>query len=410
MMASIAIIGAGPAGCFTAQALLRVLPQARIDILDQLPVPYGLVRYGVAPDHQGTKAVLRQFERLFERHDVAFFGNVRLGGDITLAELRPMYDAVVLALGLSGDRRLGIPGEDLAGVVGSGELTRAWNDHPDATGPSPAIGKELVIIGNGNVAIDLIRLLAKSEAEFDGSDFAPRHVAALAYSGPRRITVVGRGAAQAARFDPVMLRELGRLGNARITVQDIGPDETGPVAEALAALHGHGSKDAAHHIDFRFGWTPEALTGDGQVARVHLAASTGTADRLELPCDTVLTAIGFQSGAPDQSPLVAGADGFVESGLYATGWYRRGPRGTIPENRADAQAMTARMAADLAATQKPRPGRAALAARLPEAVPYAGWLRIDAAERTASPPGRCRLKIADRTQMLKIAHAEGAEP
>jgi ferredoxin--NADP+ reductase len=409
-MTSIAIIGAGPAGCFTAQALLRELPQARIDILDQLPVPYGLVRYGVAPDHQGTKAVIRQFERLFERNDVAFFGNVRLGDDLTLTELRPLYDAVVLALGLSGDRRLGIPGEDLAGVYGSGALTRAWNDHPDATGPSPAIGKEVVIIGNGNVAIDLIRLLAKSGAEFDGSDFAPRHVSALAEAWPRRITVVGRGAAQAARFDPVMLRELGRLGNARITVQDMGPGDTGPVAEALAAIHGHGAEGAAHQIDFRFGWTPEALIGNDRVAFARFAFGTGGAGRLDLPCDTVLTAIGFQPGAPDEAPLVASEDGYIEDGLYATGWYRRGPRGTIPENRADAQAVAARIAADLAAAPTARSGRATLAARLPAAVPYEGWLRIDATERAASPSNRCRLKIADRAGMLAIAHTAGVQP
>jgi ferredoxin--NADP+ reductase len=189
----------------------------------------------------------------------------------------------------------------------------------------------------------------------------------------------------------------------------MGPDHAGPVAEALAALHGHGAEDAAHHIDFRFGWTAEALTGSDRVAQARLAASDGGAGRLVLPCDTVLTAIGFQPGAPEQTPPLATADGFVGPGLYATGWYRRGPRGTIPENRADAQAVAIRIAADLAgAAPSARPGRAALAARLHQAVPFEGWLRIDAAERAASPKGRCRLKIADRARMLSLARPEGA--
>lgn len=407
-MAKIAIIGAGPSGCFTAQALLKSLPEAEIDILDRLPVPYGLVRYGVAPDHQGTKGVIRQFERLFERQGVGFFGNVQLGRDLGLTDLEPLYDAVVLATGLSGDSRLGIAGEDLAGVYGSGAVTRAWNDHPDEADLAPTIGREVVIMGNGNVAVDLLRLMAKSEAEFEGSDIAPRHVSALASAGSRRITVVGRSGADKARFDPVMLRELGRLGQARITVLDV-PGE-GKVIEALAAINGHGAQHATHDITFRFGWTPQALTGQGHVSTARFAASDGSGARLELPCDTFLTAIGFQSADPALAGLHASEDGFIRPGLYATGWFRRGPRGTIPENRADAQTVAARIAADLGGSQGNRPGRAALAARLPDAVSHDGWLRIDAAERAASPPGRCRLKIPDKARMLTIARKTGAAP
>lgn len=407
-MARIAIIGAGPSGCFTAQALLKVLPEAEIDILDRLPVPYGLVRHGVAPDHQGTKGVIRQFERLFERQDVGFWGNVALGADISLDELSGLFDAVVLATGLSGDRRLGIPGEDLAGVYGSGAVTRAWNDHPDACGTTPQIGRDVVIIGNGNVAIDLVRLLAKTEAEFEGSDLAPHHVDALARSGPRRITVVGRSPAGLAKFDPVMLRELGRLQDARIAVA--GAMGEGKLIEALAAIDGQGNPDARHQICFRFGWTPLEMTGETHVSGAVFGASDGSGARLDLPCDTVLTAIGFGPADDALAGLVAADDGFIRPGLYATGWFRRGPRGTIPENRTDAQAVAARIAADLSAAQGNRPGRAALSARLPDAVSHDGWLRIDAAERAASPPGRCRLKIADKGRMLAIARKTGAAP
>lgn len=407
-MPSVAIIGAGPSGCFTAQALLKALPDVQIDILDRLPVPYGLVRYGVAPDHQGTKAVIRQFERLFDRQGVGFFGNVQLGLDISLADLAPLYDAVVLATGLSGDKRLGIAGEDLVGVYGSGAVTRAWNDHPDAAGFTPTMGRDVVIMGNGNVAVDLVRLLAKSDAELDGSDLAPRHVADLAKAGPRRITVIGRASAEAAKFDPVMLRELGRLENARITVLDrVGE---GKVVEALAAIDGHGAPDAAHQITLRFGWTPQALTGPGHVTAAHFTASDGSGARLDLPCDTFLTAIGFQAADPALEGLPATDDGYIRPGLYATGWFRRGPRGTIPENRVDAQTVAARIAADFDITAPSRPGRAALTARLPKTVTYDGWLRIDAAERQASPPGRCRLKITTTQAMLTIARQTGAAP
>jgi ferredoxin--NADP+ reductase len=407
-MPGIAIIGAGPSGCFTAQALLKALPEARIDILDRLPVPYGLVRYGVAPDHQGTKAITRQFDRLFERQGVCFFGNVRLGTDITLEDLLSLYDAVVLAIGLSGDRRLGIPGEDLAGVYGSGAVTRALNDHPDAAGWLPVIGKDVAVIGNGNVAIDLVRLLAKTAPEFEGSDIAPHHVQAVAAAGPRRITVIGRSPAQDAKCDAVMLRELGRLAEAGITVHEA--DGEGKVIEALAAIDGHGSPAAANQISFRFGWTPVEITGESKAERVRFIASDGSNRSLDVPCDTVLTAIGFQPGSPEQAPLPAAEDGFVRTGLYATGWYRRGPRGTIPENRADAQAVAARIAADLASCQTSRPGRDGLCARFPQAVTFEGWLRIDAAERSASPPDRCRLKIADMETLTETARIAGAAP
>lgn len=408
-MRQVAIIGAGPSGCFAAQALLKALPDVQIDILDRLPVPYGLVRYGVAPDHQGTKAVIRQFERLFERQGVAFFGNVRLGVDVTLDDLALLYDAVVLATGLSGDRRLGIAGEDLAGVFGAGAVTRAWNDHPDANGWHPRIGREVVVMGNGNVAVDLVRLMAKTAPEFDGSDFAPRHLEALQATAPRHITLVGRSPAAQARFDPVMLRELGRLENARIRVCDLAG--SGAVIDALVAIDGHGAQDAAHTLTLRFGWTPRALTGQDHVEGAQFVASDGSGTAFELPCDTFLTAIGFQADDPALSGHAAMPDGFVCPGLYATGWFRRGPRGTIPENRADAQTVAARIAADLAAPRTaPKPGRAALLARLPQAVSHDGWLRIDRAEREAAPATRCRLKIADRQTMLTLARQTGATP
>lgn len=389
-MHSIAIVGAGPAGCFTAQALAKLLPEARIDILEALPVPYGLIRYGVAPDHQGTKGVIRQFERLFERQGVAFFGNVSVGDDVPFDDLTKIYDAVILATGLATDRRLGVLGDDLPGVSGAGAVTRGWNDFPDAT--PVQVGPRVVVIGNGNVAVDLVRLLAKGPTEFEGSDLS-----ILPSTGVQRIDVVGRSAADLAKFDPVMIRELGRLEGARLHLH--GLQGEGNCVEALRALEGHAPEGAGCDVHFHFGWHPEAIEGTDHVTAARFRQGDA---RLVLPCDTVLTAIGF---LPESAFTDMG--GANMPGLYSVGWLARGPRGTIPENRADAQIVAQRVAADLATLVAEKPGRAALAALVPQAVDYAGWLRIDAAERAAAPEGRVRAKIRTKAEMLAIARGEG---
>ncbi|GAB1381557.1 FAD-dependent oxidoreductase [Pararhodobacter aggregans] len=392
-MHQIAIIGAGPSGCFTAQALAKLLPEARIDIIDALPVPYGLIRYGVAPDHQGTKAVIRQFERLFERQGVGFCGDVRLGKTVTLEALQGLYDAVVLATGLSADRRLGVKGDDLPGVLGSGVVTRALNDHPEAE--PVTIGERVVIVGNGNVAVDLVRLLAKGAGEFHGSDLS--EAAAQQCGNARRIDVVGRSPSDAAKFDPVMIRELGRLEQAAIHVHGLSGE--GKIVEALQHLAGHAPEAATREIHFHFGWTPEEIEGATHVTGARFRQGDA---RMVLPCDTVLTAIGFEGDTPG-----ADDEGFIAPGLYATGWLKRGPRGTIPENRADAQGVAARIAADLAAVAPGKTGRDGLMALVPGAVHYHQWQRIDAAERADCPDGRVRRKIPTIAQMRSIAQQTG---
>lgn len=405
MTAQIAIVGAGPSGCFLAQALLKAAPDLGVDLIDALPVPYGLVRYGVAADHQGTKAVIRQFERLFERQGARFIGNLAVGRDVTLEDLRAAYDVVVLAAGLAGDRRLGIPGEDLPGVAGAGAVTRALYDHPDA-GPLPPLGPRVVIMGNGNVAIDLLRLLAKTSGELDGSDLGATGTEWLAGGGVEEITIVGRSPAHAAKFDPVMIRELSKLGGVTIRVIGAGAsDDPEGVKriEALTAIDGHTT--GARRVTFRFGLTPKAVEGEGHVAALRFQGGDG---QLTLPCDLFLTAIGFaDAGTLNRDALLANAQdagaGVIAPGLYATGWFRRGPTGTIPDNRADAQTLAARILTDLPARTDPtRKGHAALA-HIPDLVDYAGWKRIDAAEIASPPDSRVRAKIADRATLLDLA-------
>lgn len=399
MTRRVAIVGAGPSGCFVAQALLKTRPELQVDILDRLPVPYGLVRYGVAADHQGTKAVTRQFARLFERQGARFFGNVTIGRDVTLDALRKAYDAVVVATGLSTDRRLGIPRDDLPGVYGAGRITRALYEHPDAE-PLPPLGPRPLIVGNGNVAIDILRLLAKTPDELDGSDLGPAPTAWLAGSGIEEITILGRSPAAAARFDSVMIKELARLGGVSITIDDLGTagtEEGTRTLEALAPLHGHGA--GPRRIRFVFARRPLAVEGTAHVTGLLCAAPDGREE--VFAATSILTAIGFEG---DATATQAGTASRMAPGLYGAGWFARGPRGTIPDNRADAQTLAAMILADLDAMPGTGP-RGEILACLPGVVTYDGWTRIDAAETAAPPSGRCRAKIADRAAMLSLAAA-----
>ncbi|MEB4614743.1 FAD-dependent oxidoreductase [Leucobacter sp. M11] len=420
----IAIVGSGPSGCYLAQSLRRALPEAIITVFDQLACPFGLIRYGVAADHQSTKAITRQFERLFTRDGVTFAGNIRLGRDLGLDELQEHYDLVALATGLSQDRGLTVPGEHLPGVHSAGVLTRLLNAHPDSTGPFPELGPAPVILGAGNVAIDLVRFLAKRPEHFAGSDIHDDALADYAARPAERITVVSRSPVATAKGDPLMLRELGKLEHVRFTSPD---DLSVPAdadraaiarAEALATLTDPArAHSSAVEVVLRFGWAPGEILADPTTGRAATVALTNAAgDREPLAASAVIRAVGFELGSglaglvPAELLEHRSDSGFVRDGLYRTGWVKRGPTGTIPENRSDAKQVADEIQADLASGRivlDPRKrGFAGLPAAVQErAVSFADWQRLDLAEIAEAGPDRVRRKRADHDHMLRLARS-----
>ncbi len=414
-MKHIAIIGSGPAGCYLADHLLRLVPDASIDILERLPVPFGLIRYGVAPDHQSTKAVARVFDRVLSRDRVNFFGNVEVGRDVRLQDLLELYDAVVLATGASRDRRLGIPGDDLAGVIGSGAFTGWYNGHPDRQPPAVDDVRSAVIVGNGNVAIDVARILGKSSAELAGSDLSPEVIEWLAAQPIETIHIVGRRSAAEAKFNDHELAELSTLQRARPGVSDgasLGGDTA--VVKTLQGFAANSSFESPVTIQFHFNLTPLAFLGDRELRAVQFRSTGGEA--VELPAQLAVTCIGYEATACCTAVPANGVftndSGKVSDGLYVVGWAKRGPSGTIPTNRTEAQQVAQRIAQEL--SESGRMGGDGLRDLLEKAmvswVDYAGWHRIDTAELAGASPERCRAKFSSTGEMLDVARAGQLKP
>ncbi len=431
---AVAIIGAGPAGCYAADQIARKLPGARIDVFDRLPTPFGLVRGGVAPDHQGTKNIVRQFERTFQKPGVRFLGNVAIGRDLDVAELAANYDAVIAASGALEDRALGIPGEDLPGVVGSGRFVAWYNGIPGAADLSPLLrARSVAVIGNGNVALDIVRLLGKDRAALEATDMARPALEAFATSPVTDLWLIGRRGPAQASFTSAELAELGELPRVSIRLDAAGlPPEPPPGLDEAAA------RTVARNLEILRGLA--ALPDAGRPVRLHLlfhavpvaVAGTAGAERLvlapgpegprggspgnpfEIPADLVVTAIGYRSrpipGLPfdDGRGIIANEGGRVAPGIFATGWCRRGPQGVIPANRADAIGVADQVVAELAASPgegRPGPGAidALLHARGVETVGFPGWKRIDAAE-SARAIGRPREKFIHVADLLSVAN------
>lgn len=430
-MPHIAIVGAGPSGYYTAEAALKQWGgAARIDIIDRLPTPYGLIRAGVAPDHQSIKAVYRRYEQTSLSEGVRFVGGVTVGVEVSMDELAGLYDAVVLATGAPFDKPLGIPGDDLPGVIGSAAFVGWYNGHPDhADLPVPLDHHGVAVIGNGNVAIDVARILAKTTAELAQSDISGHALDVLETSKVSDVHIVGRRGPHQASFTPKETGELGHLARAQPFVK---PADL-PLVDADAALEpglrkvvtslrqfaATDDRHAAVRIHFEFFRRPVAVEGHGraerlivETTRLENGRAVGTGELHAIPCGLVVACIGYRTanipGLPFDDELGrfrCDAAGRVSPGVYATGWARRGPSGTIGTNRPDAFGVVETVAGDIgsgASKAGPLGLDALLAGRGVDPTGFEHWRRIDAHEVAAARPGAPREKLVRLPHMFEI--------
>ncbi|MFI7131364.1 FAD-dependent oxidoreductase [Nonomuraea sp. NPDC050153] len=416
MTGEVAIIGCGPSGCYTALALRRLAPEVKITVFDGRLTPYGLVRYGVASDHQGTKGVSRQFDRLFDSDGVEFVGNTVIGRDISLKTLEQAFDVVVIATGLSEDRPLQVPIDPEARVYGAGQLLRFLNGDPDShvrslAGSHGPLGTDLLLVGAGNVAMDVARLLCKTEEAFAGSDIDDEAWLSLATPDLRRLTLLARGPRERACWDASMFTELCRLPGVVITVD-------GEVEER--SLSGGAEVGASPvrdviHVDIHFNESPAAIeyAGGRTLVRARRTRATSGSEDSGKPgewagageeayvVDTVVTAMGFVRPTVEQNP-VAHAD--PERQVWVGGAHS-GALGNLAENRTLAK-IAAEEVADRLKRSSGRPGLEGIRDLLPpDAVSFKDWEAIDRAEIARARSDRLRWKFTTREEMADVVES-----
>jgi ferredoxin--NADP+ reductase len=447
----VAIIGAGPSGFYAAGQLLAVAePQFAVDLYDRLPTPYGLVRSGVAPDHPKIKSVTKAYDKTTEHERFRFFGHVELGGDISRANLLEHYHVVIYTLGTSIDKRLGIPGEELQGSHAATEFVAWYNGHPDHCGLEVDLqAKQAVVVGAGNVAIDVARMLALAPAELEITDTADHAMDVLRDSGIEEITILARrGPLQAAWTNPELL-EMGELELADLDVVGGDLDELSVVAleeadktrrrnvEIMRDYAGRAKSGKPITVRFRFLASPIELLGDenGHVRAVKIEnnaivaredgslAARGTGTVEEIPAQLVFRSIGY-TGQPvgdvefderrglirNEAGRVTDVDGKHQVGEYVSGWIKRGPSGVIGTNKKDSQDTVAKILEDAAAGRVNQPTsddiEGMIEAHCEYAVTWEGWQAINAIETAAgeaSAPGRPRVKLTDWAALREAA-------
>ncbi len=434
-MRHIAIIGSGPAGYYTAEAAQKAFgDDVRIDIIDRLPVPFGLIRFGVAPDHQSIKAVSNRYEKVALSENVRFVGNVSVGKDVTVDELQSFYDAVVLATGAPNDRKLEIAGADLPGVYGSAAFVGWYNGHPDFANLNPDLsGKHVVVIGNGNVALDVARILSKTREEFLGSDIVTHALDKLMTAKTERVTFLGRRGPHQIAMTPKELGELGHLKRAAPYVADSDLPDTSDDAllepgmrksvthlRDFAAIPANVRAEKPIIVEFDFFASPATIEGDGKVERLIVERtklddqlrSHGTGETYILDCSAVISCIGYQTPPIDGVPFEHGRgrfasdEGRILPGLYCVGWARRGPSGTIGTNRPDGYAIADLIAADIG-DGAGKTGRVGLddllLRRAIDVVKFSDWKKIEQAELARAREGAPREKFTSIAEMIAAA-------
>ena len=416
----IAIVGAGPAGYFAAQALQNLASDEisfAIDMIERLPTPWGLVRSGVAPDHPKIKSVSKVFEKVANEDGFRLFANVEMGSDITVEQLKERYDAVVIATGSAIGKKLGIPGEDLPGSISAASFVPWYNAHPDFKDEVINLNTEqALVIGAGNVAMDVARMLALEPTELDPTDTADHAISALKESAIRSVVISARRGAEDAAFTAPELRELPKLEHTNVIInrKDID-DAFTRVGESIEkdtksnldamALVAH--KEVTNHdrtLTFQFLATPIEIKGKGKVEEV-VFRRTGSDEIFSIKCGLVITAIGYEAasleGIPYEKGRVVNVDGHVADNLFVVGWAKRGPSGVIGTNKSDAADVMNLLVSKL--DQPKGKGDVTEIISHNKVVTQLHWQSINDAEIAAGEPlGKPRRKAVSREELLNL--------
>ncbi len=416
----VAIVGAGPAGYFAAMALQNLQSeelQFSIDMIERLPTPWGLVRSGVAPDHPKIKTVAKVFEKVANEANFRLFANVELGSDVTIEQLKEKYDAVVIATGTALGKKLGIPGEDLVGSMSAATFVPWYNSHPDFKDENVDLSCETaVVIGAGNVAMDVARMLALEPSELDPTDTADHAINAFKKSSVRTVVISGRRGPEHAAFTSPELRDLPKLEhtNVLISKSDIeaalvraGDAPEKDVKSNLDAMLLIAEKEETNHertMKFQFLATPKEIKGSGRVEEV-VFQKTGSDETFSVRCGLVITAIGYEAasleGIPYAKGKVVNVDGYVGENLYVVGWAKRGPSGVIGTNKSDA-ADVMNLLVEKLGTPK-NSGDVTDVITHNKVVTQMHWRTINQAEIAAGESlGKPRVKAVDRNELLRL--------
>jgi ferredoxin--NADP+ reductase len=414
----IAIIGAGPAGYFAAQALQNAETEElkfSIDMIERLPTPWGLVRSGVAPDHPKIKTVSKVFEKIAADPNFRLFANVEIGSDISIAQLKEKYDAVVIATGSSLGKTLGIPGEDLPGSISAADFVPWYNAHPDYVAVNVPLNCDTaVVIGAGNVAIDVARMLALEPSELDPTDTADHAIVAFKTSAVRDVYISARRGPEHAAFTSPELRELPKLEHTNVVISkdDIngaliraGAEPEKDVKSNLDAMLLMAESQKSEHertMHFLFQHTPKQILGTERVEGVLYSTPNGD---VTVKCGLVITAIGYQAasinGVPYENGKVVNTGGRVKENLYVVGWAKRGPTGVIGTNKSDAAAVVELMIADMKSPKNAGDISDLLTNQV--VVDQKAWQKINEAEVAAGElKGKPRVKSIKRDELLKL--------
>lgn len=427
----IAIVGAGPAGYFTAQALQKVQTDElsfAIDLIERLPTPWGLVRSGVAPDHPKIKTVSKVFEKIAKESGFRLFANVELGKDISLKDLRDQYDAVVLATGSAAGRKLGIAGEDLENVLPSADFVPWYNAHPDFTNVEVDLSTDTaVVIGAGNVAMDVARILALDPTELDPTDTAEHALVKFKQSKIRKVIICGRRGPEHAAFTAPELRDLPKLENTDVYIdaEQINQaasriEQMGEVEkdlrnnlEAMRLIAGHDKKGVDRKLEIKFLANPKEIKGSGKVSEVIFTINevkdgkvVATDKTFSIKTGLVITAIGYDAveyqGIKIEKGRIANIAGHVEHNLYVTGWAKRGPTGVIGTNKSDSADVVELIIENLK-EPKQSEGITALLKSAHEVIDQTGWEKINASEVISGElAGKPRIKEVDWKRLISL--------